>query len=167
MTHMKKKCQLAAPLLSTYSLQSARHMLAVPSFSIIMCAVCANSFRLFSGYFKGKKGATVCTTVPKLFAQTVLCLQNETAPKSFNFKTKNGPKNDPKLPRKILSLVLLCRISHRHYSKIFHREFPRKIKYFFTTRICRHGHANRAAFVSQLRHGEFTYNMREQTECNC
>ena len=61
------------------------------------------------------------------------CLQNETAPKSFNFKTKNGPKNDPKLPRKILSLVLLCRISHRHYSKIFHREFPHKIKYFFTT----------------------------------
>ena len=54
---------------------------------------------------------------------------------------KNGPKNDPKLPRKLLSLVLLCRISHRHYSKIFHREFPRKIKYFFTTRICRHGHA--------------------------
>ena len=71
------------------------------------------------------------------------CLQNETAPKSFNFKTKNGPKNDPKLPRKILSLVLLCRISHRHYSKIFHREFPHKIKYFFTTRICRHGHANK------------------------
>ena len=70
------------------------------------------------------------------------CLQNETAPKSFNFKTKNGPKNDPKLPRKILSLVLLCRISHRHYSKLFHREFPHKIKYFFTTRICRHGHAN-------------------------
>ena len=31
-------------------------------------------------------------------------LQNETAPKSFNFKTKNGPKNDPKLPRNILSL---------------------------------------------------------------
>ena len=30
----------------------------------------------------------------------VACLQNETAPKSFNFKTKNGPKNDPKLPRK-------------------------------------------------------------------
>ena len=60
---------------------------------------------------------------------------------SFNFKTKNGPKNDPKLPRKILSLVLLCRISHRRYSKIFHREFPHKIKYFFTTRICRHGHA--------------------------
>ena len=59
------------------------------------------------------------------------CLQNEIAPKSFNFKTKNGPKNDPKLPRKILSLVLLCRISHRHYSKIFHREFPHKIKYFF------------------------------------
>ena len=55
---------------------------------------------------------------------------------------KNGPKNDPKLPRKNLSLVLLCRISHRHYSKIFHREFPHKIKYFFTTRICRHGHAN-------------------------
>ena len=27
------------------------------------------------------------------------CLQNATAPKSFNFKTKNGPKNDPKLPR--------------------------------------------------------------------
>ena len=27
------------------------------------------------------------------------CLQNETAPKIFNFKTKNGPKNDPKLPR--------------------------------------------------------------------
>ena len=26
------------------------------------------------------------------------CLQNETAPKNFNFKTKNGPKNDPKLP---------------------------------------------------------------------
>ena len=70
------------------------------------------------------------------------CLQNETAPKSFNFKTKNGPKNDPKLPRKFLSLVLLCRISHRHYFKIFHREFPRKIKYFFTTRICRHGHAS-------------------------
>ena len=70
------------------------------------------------------------------------CLQNETAPKSFNFKTKNGPKNDPKLPRKFLSLVLLCRISHRHYSKIFNREFPHKIKYFFTTRICRHGHAN-------------------------
>ena len=69
------------------------------------------------------------------------CLQNETAPKSFDFKTKNGPKNDPKLSRKILSLVLLCRISHRHYSKIFHREFPHKIKYFFTTRICRHGHA--------------------------
>ena len=44
------------------------------------------------------------------------CLQNETAPKSFNFKTKSGPKDDPKLPRKILSLVLLCRISHRHYS---------------------------------------------------
>ena len=42
----------------------------------------------------------------------------------------------------MLSLVLLCRISHRHYSKIFHREFPHKIKYFFTTRICRHGHAN-------------------------
>ena len=63
------------------------------------------------------------------------CLQNETAPKSFNFETKNGPKNDPKLPRKNLSLVLLCRISHRHYSKIFHREFPHKIKYFFTTRI--------------------------------
>ena len=42
------------------------------------------------------------------------CLQNETAPKSFNFKTNNGPKNDPKLPRKNLSLVLLCRISHRH-----------------------------------------------------
>ena len=62
------------------------------------------------------------------------CLQNETAPKSFNFKTKNGPKNDPKLPRKILSLVLLCRISHRHYSKIFHREFPHKIKYFFSRR---------------------------------
>ena len=41
------------------------------------------------------------------------CLQSETAPKSFNFKT---------------SLVLLCRISHRHYSKIFHREFPHKIK---------------------------------------
>ena len=38
------------------------------------------------------------------------CLQNETAPKSFNFKTKNGPKNDPKLPRKCLSLVLLCRM---------------------------------------------------------
>ena len=71
------------------------------------------------------------------------CLQNETAPKSFNFKTKNGPKNDPKLPRKSLSLVLLSRISHRHYSKIFHREFPRKIKYFFTTRICRHGHAKK------------------------
>ena len=71
------------------------------------------------------------------------CLQNETAPKSLNFKTKNGPKNDPKLPRIILSLVLLCRISHRHYSKIFHREFPHKIKYLFTTRICRHGHANR------------------------
>ena len=70
------------------------------------------------------------------------CLQNETAPKSLNFKTKNGPKNDPKLPRKNLSLVLLCRSSHRHYSKIFHREFPHKIKYFFTTRICRHGHAN-------------------------
>ena len=70
------------------------------------------------------------------------CLQNETAPKSFNFKTKNGPKNDPNLPRKNVSLVLLCRISHRHYSKIFHREFPHKIKYFFTTRICRHGHAN-------------------------
>ena len=69
------------------------------------------------------------------------CLQNETAPKSLNFKTKNGPKNAPKLPRKILSLVLLCRISHRHYSKIFHREFPHKIKYFSTTRICRHGHA--------------------------
>ena len=69
------------------------------------------------------------------------CLQNETAPKSLNSKTKNGPKNDPKLSRKILSLVLLCRISHRHYSKIFHREFPHKIKYFFTTRICRHGHA--------------------------
>ena len=69
------------------------------------------------------------------------CLQNETAPIIFNFKTKNGPKNDPKLPRKIWSLVLLCRISHRHYSKIFHREFPHKIKYFFTTRICRHGHA--------------------------
>ena len=75
------------------------------------------------------------------------CLQNETAPKSFNFKTKNGPKNDPKLPRKILSLVLLCRISHRHYSKIFHREFPHKIKYFFTTRICRHGHANKAPSI--------------------
>ena len=72
------------------------------------------------------------------------CLQNETAPKSFNFKTKNGPKNDPKLPRKSLSLVLLCRISHRHYSKIFHRESPHKIKYFFTTRICRYGHANGA-----------------------
>ena len=71
------------------------------------------------------------------------CLQNETAPKNFNFKTKNGPKKDPKLPRKLLSLVLLCRISHRHYSKIFHREFPHKIKYFFTTRICRHGHANK------------------------
>ena len=69
------------------------------------------------------------------------CLQNEIAPKSFNFKTKNGPKNDPKLPRNILSLVLLCIISHRHYSKIFHREFPHKIKYLFTTRICRHGHA--------------------------
>ena len=69
------------------------------------------------------------------------CLQNETAPKSFNFKTKNGPKNDPKLPRKFLSLVLLCRISHWHYSKIFQREFPHKIKFFFTTRICRHGHA--------------------------
>ena len=75
------------------------------------------------------------------------CLQNETAPKSFNFKTKNGPKNDPKLPRKILSLVLLCRISHRHSSKIFHREFPHKIKYFFTTRICRHGHANRLFII--------------------
>ena len=74
------------------------------------------------------------------------CLQNETAPKRFNFKTKNGPKNDPKLPRKILSLVLLCRISHRHYSKIFHREFPRKIKYFFATRICRHGHAKTGVF---------------------
>ena len=71
------------------------------------------------------------------------CLQNETAPKSFNFKTKNGPKNDPKLPRKMLSLVLLCRISHRHYSKRFHREFPHKIKFLFTTRICRHGHANK------------------------
>ena len=70
------------------------------------------------------------------------CLQNETAPKNFNFKTKNGPKNDPELPRKMLSLVLLCRISHRHSSKIFHREFPHKIKYFFTTKICRHGHAN-------------------------
>ena len=57
------------------------------------------------------------------------CLQNETAPKNFNFKTKNGPKNAPKLPRNILSLLLLCRISHRHYSKIFHREFPHKIKY--------------------------------------
>ena len=74
------------------------------------------------------------------------CLQNETAPKSFNFKTKNGPKNDPKLPRKILSLALLCRISHRHYSKIFHRKFPHKIKYFFTTRICRHGHAKKMHF---------------------
>ena len=62
---------------------------------------------------------------------------------SFNFKTKNGPKNAPKLPRKSLSLVLLCRIFHRHYSKIFHREFPHKIKYFFTTRICRHGHAKK------------------------
>ena len=82
------------------------------------------------------------------------CLQNETAPKSFNFKTKNGPKNAPKLPRKMLSLVLLCRISHRHYSKIFHREFPHKIKYFFTTRICRHGHAKnchkRVAPLTQL-----------------
>ena len=62
------------------------------------------------------------------------CLQNETAPKSFNFKTRNGPKNDPKLHRNILSLVLLCRISHRHYSKIFHREFPHKIKHFFSRR---------------------------------
>ena len=78
------------------------------------------------------------------------CLQNETAPKSLNFKTKNGPKNDPKLPRKMLSLVLLCRISHRHYSKIFHREFPHKIKYFFTTRICRHGHANNNILLTRF-----------------
>ena len=62
------------------------------------------------------------------------CLQNETAPKSLILKTKNGPKNDPKLPRKILSFVLLCRISHRHFFRIFHREFPRKIKYFFSRR---------------------------------
>ena len=67
--------------------------------------------------------------------------------KVFNFKTKNGPKNAPKLSRKILSLVLLCRISHGHYSKIFHCEFPHKIKYFFTPRICRHGHANDWASV--------------------
>ena len=83
---------------------------------------------------------TPCCGRPRFFRAA--CLQNETVPKSFNFKTKNGLKNGPKLPRKILSLVLLCRISHRHYSKIFHREFPHKIKYFFTTRICRHGHAN-------------------------
>ena len=83
------------------------------------------------------------------------CLQNETAPKNFNFKTKNGPKNDPKLPRKILSLVLLCRISHRHYSKIFHREFPHKIKYFFTTRICRHGHAKKYWGQGSLEHPRF------------
>ena len=76
------------------------------------------------------------------------CLQNETAPKSFNFKTKNGPKNAPKLPRKMLSLVPLCRISHRHHSKIFHREFPHEINFFFTTRICRHGHA-KGSFVRQ------------------
>ena len=77
-------------------------------------------------------------------------LQDEIAPKNFNFKTKNGPKNVPKLPRKFLSLVLLCRISHRHYSKIFHREFPHKMKYFFTTRICRHGHANKCLRAAPL-----------------
>ena len=74
--------------------------------------------------------------------------------KVLNFKTKNGPKNDPKLPRKNLSLVLLCRNSHRHYSKIFHREFPHKIKYFFTTRICRHGHANNIDSQDQQTHSE-------------
>ena len=45
-------------------------------------------------------------------------------------KRKMVRKNDPKLPEKCLSLVLLCRISHRHYSKIFHREFPHKIIFF-------------------------------------
>ena len=81
-----------------------------------------------------------CGGCPKKHIRAA-CLQTGTAPKSLNFKTKNGPKNDPKFPRKNLSLVLLRRISHRHYSKLFHREFPHKIKYFFTTRICRHGHA--------------------------
>ena len=51
-------------------------------------------------------------------------------------------KTTRNFPRKFLSLVLLCRTSHRHYSKLLHRKFPHKIKYFFTTRICRHGHAN-------------------------
>ena len=88
---------------------------------------------------------------PPVSTLRAACLQNETAPKSFNFKTKTGPKNYPKLPRKILSLVLLCRIFHRHYSKIFHREVPHKIKYFFTTRICRHGHANNT-LAKQRRH---------------
>ena len=71
--------------------------------------------------------------VPPRFSRAA-CLQNKTAPKSLNFKTKNGPKNDPKFPRKILSLVLLCSISHRHYSKSFHREFPHKISNMFSRR---------------------------------
>ena len=87
------------------------------------------------------------------------CLQNETAPKSFNFKTNSGPKNDPKLPRKSLSLVLLCRISHRHYSKIFHREFPHKIKYFFTTRICRHGQAKKRGLFRKVHFLEVLENL--------
>ena len=97
--------------------------------------------RFFWRFFVEKKHPH-CGLATGTFVRAA-CLQNETAPKSFNFKTKDGPKNDPKLPRKMLSLVLLCRISHRHYSERFHREFPHKIKYFFTTRICRHGHAKR------------------------
>ena len=64
-----------------------------------------------------QKGPAESGHVKKRQKFRAACLQNETAPKSFNFKSKNGPKNAPKLPRKMLSLVLLCRISHRHYSK--------------------------------------------------
>ena len=63
--------------------------------------------------------------------------------KVLTSKRKMVRKTTRNFPEEFLSLVLLCRISHRHYSKIFHREFPHKIQYFFTTRICRHGHANK------------------------
>ena len=57
-------------------------------------------------------------------------------------KTKSSKKKPRNVPEEFKALFSCLKVLHRHISQFCTRNFKHNFKLVFTTRICRHGHAN-------------------------
>ena len=82
--------------------------------------------------------------------------------KVLNSKTKSGTNSEtkssqttPKHPRRIESLVQPPKTFHQHFFTALRPQFQTQFQAFFKTRICRHGHAEKA--LPQPFQGPYVY----------